>query len=99
MNYRGVFLDISKHFDILWHDRIIHKLKCNEISGNFLSLLTNFSRNREKRVILNAQSSSWANINADVSQGFILGLLSFRIYINDLCDNLRCNSMLFADHS
>ena len=31
---RGVFLDISKAFDKVWHERIIHKLERNGISGN-----------------------------------------------------------------
>ena len=35
---RGVFLDISKAFDEVWHVEIIHKLKRNGISGNLLSL-------------------------------------------------------------
>ena len=48
----GVFLDISKAFDKVWHEGIIHKLKRNEISGNLLSLLTDFRRNRKQRVIL-----------------------------------------------
>ena len=33
---RGVFLDISKAFDKVWHDGIIFKLTQNGISGNFL---------------------------------------------------------------
>ena len=88
---RGVFLDISKAFDKVWHEGIIHKLKRNGISGNLLSLLTDFLRNRKQRVILNGQSSSWANINAGVLQGYILGPLLFLIYINDLSDNLQRN--------
>ena len=50
---RGVFLDISKASDKVWHEGIIHKLKRNGISGNLLSLLTDFLRNRKQRVILN----------------------------------------------
>ena len=33
---RGVFLDISKAFDKIWHEGIIFKLKQNGISGNLL---------------------------------------------------------------
>ena len=44
---RGVFLDISKAFDKVWHEGIIHKLKWNRISGNSSSLLTDFLRNRK----------------------------------------------------
>ena len=45
---RGVFLDISKAFDKVWHEGIIHKLKRNGISGNLLSLLTDFLINRKE---------------------------------------------------
>ena len=94
---RAVFLDISKVFDKVWYKKIIHKVTRNGISENSLNLLTGILRNRKQRVTHNHQSSSWANINAVVSQGSILGLLLFLIYINDLSHNLQCNPTLFAD--
>ena len=54
---RGVFLDISKVSDEVRHEEIIPKLKHNGISGNLLSTLTDFLRNRNERVILNCQSA------------------------------------------
>ena len=81
----------------MWHKGIVHKLKRNGVSENLLSLLIDFLRNRKQRVILNGQSSSWANINVGVPQGFKLGPLLFLIYINDLSDNLQCNPKLVAD--
>ena len=64
---------------------------------NILSPLTTFLRNRKQRVILKDKSQSQANIDAAVPQGSILGLIVFQIYINDLCDNLQCNTKLMAD--
>ena len=81
----------------VWHEGIIHKLKRNGIYGNFLSLLTDFLRNRKQSVILNEQNSSWTNINAGVPQGSVLGPVLLLIYINDLSDNLQYNPHLFAD--
>ena len=45
---RGVFLDISKAFDKVWHDGIIFKLKAYGVEGELLSLLKNYLENREQ---------------------------------------------------
>ena len=97
LEVRGVFLDISKAFDKVWHEGLIYKLKQNGVKGNLLETLTNFLNDRKQRVVLNGQHSKWANIEAGVPQGSILGPLLFLIYINDLPDNLISNSKLFAN--
>ena len=50
---RGVFLDILKAFDKVWHQGLHYKLRQNGISGELLNILTNFLDNRTQRVILN----------------------------------------------
>ena len=94
---RGVFLDISKAFDRVWHEGLIFKLKKNGIGGNFLNVLTNFLTLRKKRVVLNGQASTWKNIDAGVPQGSILGPLLFLIYIYDLSNNPESEIKLFSD--
>ena len=76
---RSVFLDISKAFDNVWHDGVIFKLEQNGISGKLLNILIDFLSNRQQRVVLNAQVSAWASINAGVQQGSILSPLLFLI--------------------
>ena len=59
---RGVFLDISKVFDKVWHDGIIFKLEKKwHICFKLHKLLHDFLVNRKQRVVLNGKGSSWAN--------------------------------------
>ena len=88
---RGVFLDISKAFDKVWHKGHIYKLKQNGISRKSLNLIIDFLSNRKQRVVLNGKYSSWTNVETGIPQGSILGPLFFLIYINDLSDNLITN--------
>ena len=94
---RGVFLDISKAFDKVWHKGLLYKLEQNGIKGPLLNILKDFLKSRKQRVVLNGQHSSWSDVFAGVPQGSILGPLLFLIYINDLSDGLNCNPKLFAD--
>ena len=90
---RGVFLDISKAFDNVWHKGLIYKLQENGIFGELLNIIVDFLSNRKQRVVLNGQSSNWVDVKAGVPQGSIL----FLIYINDLPEGLITNAKVFAD--
>ena len=97
LEVRGVFLDLSKTFDKVWHDGLIYKLKSLGISGSLLKLIQNYLDNRFQRVLLNGQTSEWKPVKAGVPQGSILGPVFFLVYIN-ICSNLSTNNVkLFAD--
>ena len=64
---------------------------------DLLKILTDFLKLQKERVVLNGQHLSWSDVLASVSQGLILGLLLFLIYVNDLSDGLQCNPKLFAN--
>ena len=83
----------------MWHDGLIYKLKCNDISGNLPNFLENYLHNRYQRVVLNGTNSDWRSIEAGVPQGSVLGPLLFLVYINDLTDNISSEMRLFADDS
>ena len=69
---RGVFLDISKAFDRVWHEGLLYKLKSYGISGPLLILIKSFLTNRFQRVVLNGQTSNWKKILAGVPKGFYI---------------------------
>ena len=56
LEIRGVFRDISKAFDKVWHERLILKLNQYGISENLIRLIKRFIKNCKQRVVLNGQT-------------------------------------------
>ena len=79
----GVFIDLSKAFDRVWHGSLFYKLKNNGIDGNLFKLIKLFLT-RCQQVVLNGESSVWKSVTDSALQGSVLGPLVFLIYINNL---------------
>lgn len=94
---RVVFCDISKAFDRVWHKGLLFKLERLGITGPLLDWFQNYLSFRKQRVVVNGTFSNWAEINAGVPQGSVLGPLLFLVYINDICDEVDSDIRLFAD--
>ena len=99
LEVRGIFLDISKAFDRVWHEGLIYKIQSTGISSTPLKLIKSFLSARFQHVLLNSQASSWSPIPASVPQGSILGQLFFLIYINNLGNNISSTAKLFPDNT
>ena len=79
------------------HDGLIYKLKSLGTSGSLLKFIQNYLDNRFQRVLLNGRTSVWKPVKAGVSQGSILGPLSFYwfiLVIFAVIDQLMSNSLL-----
>ena len=70
---RGVFLDMSKVFDKVWHQGIIFKIKSAGVSDSLLNLIESFLSNKSQGVLLNGQTSKWLPVKVGVPQVSILG--------------------------
>ena len=68
----------------------LDKLKQNVIKGKLLCLLIGILRNRQQRLVLNGQFSSWTNVNS-------LNFGIFIFYVNGYPNVLQSNQKIFAD--
>ena len=56
---RAVALDISKAFDRVWHEGLLHKLQLFVVSGPLLAWLRSFLSARSQRVVVGVSGSSF----------------------------------------
>ena len=94
----GIFLDLSKAFDTLNHNILLHKLKHYGLSKNSTELIKKNIENRTQYVNFDNVNSDHQKISTGVPQGSILGPLLFLIYVYDLHNSSELfQFILFAD--
>ena len=68
VDMRGVFLDILKAFDKVWHIGLLFKLLSYRFDGELLSLLENYLENCKQGIVLIGQRYEWRKITSGVPQ-------------------------------
>lgn len=79
----GIFVDLTKAFDLINHSILLDKLHSCGICGVPLQVLESYLKNRKQSVIINNNTSCMTNVTSRVSQGSLLGPLVFWLFIND----------------
>lgn len=98
LNTDVVYLDFSRAFDKVPHNRLLSKLEHFGVRGNLLSWIRAFLTNRSFRVrVGSTYSSEDKKVTSGVPQGSVLGPVLFILYTADLPSSIRSTCLFYAD--
>lgn len=80
----GVFLDIEKAFDRVWHEGLIFKLLNTTLPQAYTKILLSFLEGRNFSVAVEGRISATKPISAGVPQGSCLSPALYGLYTNDI---------------
>ena len=92
-----IYLDISKAFDSVPHQRLIEKMRWYGLEGSILGWMSDFLLDRKMRVCIKDGKSDWRNVSNSGLQGSVGGPTQFSLYIDDTADNIVSEIIQFAD--
>ena len=84
--YDVFYLDFSKAFDVVCHERLLIKLEALGIKEKVLKWIKDWISGRNQRVLIDGNYSEWVKVVSSVIQGSILGGIFFNIFIGDIDD-------------
>ncbi|GFU87561.1 RNA-directed DNA polymerase from mobile element jockey [Trichonephila clavipes] len=95
----GVFLDVKRALDKMWHDGLTYKLIKMQFPDYLIKIIHNFLHNRTFRVRVNNTHSNTGSCLSGVPQGSVLSPYLYNIYTHDFPQHSTVSTCLFADDS
>ena len=86
-----LYLDFSKAFDRVSHQKLIHTLSQYKIDCKIVNWLKDYLSCRRQRTVVENSFSNYCSISSGVPQGSVLGPMLFLLYVEDLLRLLQTN--------
>ncbi|GFV24466.1 RNA-directed DNA polymerase from mobile element jockey [Trichonephila clavipes] len=93
----GIFLDVEKAFDRLWHNGLIFKMINLNYPPYLVHKISDYLHNRTFQVKIQATISKIGHIQAGSPQGSLLSPILYNIYTYDFPTSPLVDICLFAD--
>ena len=84
----GIFIDIEKAYDMVWHHGLLVKAYNMGIKGRMFNFIEHFITNRYFSVNVNGFSSNKLEVENGIPQGSVITPTLFNIFINDLAKTM-----------
>lgn len=92
-----VLLDVAKAFDSVWHQGLISKLQQYGLPTQLCEIIKDFLSNRQFRVRVANEKSTWRPVRAGVPQGALISPLLYTLYTADIQKPRFAELAQFAD--
>ena len=94
-NHAGaILMDFSRAFDSMPHGLLLSKLEAYGLSGNSIKIMRSYLTGRKQRVKIGNGSSEWADILKGVPQGYIIGPILFKIFLNHMFNFIKAAELV-----
>lgn len=98
MKTGGVFLDVAKAFDRVWHTGLLFKLQRAKVSTALCRILASFLEGRKFRAKYgNNTYSEMRRLDCGVPQGSVLSPILYAIFVSDMPKPKDVELALYAD--